>query len=75
MQVKANSDSPLYLVVVNNEFLFQNLDGVEIIRLLLLCQHDFTKVTLPENCQKVEVVQANLSLAGRLTNRWGVVVG
>jgi hypothetical protein len=58
----------LDLVVFDNELLFENLDGVQLLRRLGLGQHDLTKVTLSENSKEVEVIEADAAaraLSGR----------
>ena len=56
---------PLDFVVVDDELLLQDLDSVQIAGLLLLRQHDLTEVTLTQDGEEVEVVEANLALARR----------
>jgi hypothetical protein len=56
-------DSRLDLVVLNDELLLQHLDGVELVRRLLLRQHDLAKVPLAQHSQEVEVIEAYAPLA------------
>jgi len=57
---------PLDLVVLDDEFLFEDLDGVEGSRSLLFCQHDLAKVSFSENRKEIKVFQANLAGFGDL---------
>lgn len=48
-----------HLVVLDDELLLQNLDGVKLLRSFGLREHDFSKVSLAENCQEVKVIKTN----------------
>jgi hypothetical protein len=43
------SDSPFNFIVFNDEFLLQNLDSPQLLRLLLLCQHYLSEITRPRS--------------------------
>ena len=47
----------LNFIVLDDELLLKHLDGVQAIGPLLLCQHDFTKVTLSKDRKEVEVIE------------------
>lgn len=59
-----NQEDPLFrarafdLVILDDELLLQDFDGVELLGTLSLSQHDLSEVALSENCQKVEMVQS-----------------
>ena len=55
----------LHFVVLDDELLLQNLDGVQLLGTLRLSQHDLSEVTLTQNGKEVEVVQS-YSLASSL---------
>lgn len=55
----------LHFVVLDNELLFENLDGVQLLGGLGFSQHDLAKVTLAQHSKEVEVVQS-YPLAGAL---------
>ena len=46
----------LHFVILDNKFLLQHLDGVELLGALRLRQHDLTEVTLTKHSKEVEVV-------------------
>ena len=46
----------LDLVVFNDEFLFQNLDGIQFLGGLRFCKHDFAKVTLTKYSEEIEML-------------------
>lgn len=53
---------PLDFVLFDNRFLLEDLDGKKFACFLLVfSQHDLSKVTLAENCQKVKIVQPVLA--------------
>ena len=53
------------LVILNNELLLKNLDGVETPAPLRFGQHDLSEVALAEDSQEIEVIKTNpLSRAG-----------
>ena len=54
-----NNDTPLNLVVVNDELLLEHLDRIQAVCLLLLRQHDLSEVTLTQHGKKIEIVQTN----------------
>lgn len=60
----------LNLIVLNDELLLENFDGIEFASFLRLGQHDLTEVTLAKNSQEVEVVQSD-ALAGSRVCRKG----
>lgn len=49
-----------HLIVVDNEFLLQNLDGIQAVCLLLFRQHYFTEVSFSEYRKEVKVIQPDL---------------
>ena len=57
---------PFHFIVVDNELLLQHLDGIQIVRLFLFRQHDFTEISLSEHRKEVEVIQPDLPLSHRL---------
>ena len=52
----------LYFIILDDEFLLQNLDGIQLAGALGFSQHDLSEVTLSENSKEVEVIQSNASL-------------
>lgn len=46
----------LNFVVLDDELFLEDFDGIKLLRTLRLCQHDFTKITLAQNSQEVEMV-------------------
>ena len=61
-----NNDTPLNLVVVNDELLLEDFDGVKSSGFLRLREHDLSEVALSEHCKEVEVIQANASTSSRV---------
>ena len=61
---KKESHTPLDFIVVDDELFFQHFDGIQVVRLLLFGQHDFTEVTLTQHGQKIEVVKADFAFPG-----------
>lgn len=49
----------LHFVVFDNKLFLQYFDSVQLLRGLGLCQHDLPEITLPQNSQEVEMVQAD----------------
>jgi hypothetical protein len=62
-------DSPLDFIIVDNELFLEHLDGKQPIRFLLLGEHDFAEKSFAQDCQEVEIVQANLTLVSGLPRR------
>jgi hypothetical protein len=46
----------LHFVILDNEFLLQHFDGIELLGALRLRQHDLTEVTLTKHSKEVEVI-------------------
>jgi hypothetical protein len=65
---RAQLHLPFNLVIINNEFFFQNFDRVKTIRFLLFRQHNLPKVAFTQYCQEIKVIQANLPFTYGL---WG----
>ena len=57
------SHTPLDFIVVDDELFFQHFDGIQVVRLLLFGQHDFTEVTLTQDSKEVKVVQTDFPLS------------
>lgn len=55
-RMQARLCSPLNFVVVNDKLLLQNLDGIKVVGLLLLSQHNFSEIALTQDSQEVEVL-------------------
>ena len=49
----------LDLVVLDDEFLLEHLDGVQLLRRLGLGQHDLAEVAFAQHRQEVEVLEPN----------------
>ena len=65
-----------YFIVLNNELLLKNLDGVEFPTSLRLGKHDLAKVTLAKHGQEVEVVETDLlTCAWICSRREGLLCG
>lgn len=48
-----------YFVVLDDEFLFQDFNGIELFRALCFSQHDLSEVTLSKHSEEIEVIQAD----------------
>jgi hypothetical protein len=48
----------LHFVVLNDEFLLQHLDGVQLLRALGLSKHDLSEVTLSEHSKEIEMIKS-----------------
>lgn len=48
----------LHFVILDNELLLQNLDGVQLLGSLGFSQHDLSKVSFTQHSKKVEMVQS-----------------
>jgi hypothetical protein len=65
----------LHLIVLNDEFLFQHFDGIQLFRALGLSKHDLSEVTLSEHSKEVEMIEPNsLSCALRICWRGHLVL-
>lgn len=64
----------LDFIVLNNELLLQDLDGVQLLCALGLGKHDLTEVTLSKDCKEVEVVQTYPSASTLRVRWWGNLV-
>ena len=49
---------PLNFIIINDKFLFQNLDGIQLFRGLCLSKHDFAKIAFTKDGEEVEMVEA-----------------
>lgn len=47
---------PFDFVIIDDEFLLQDLDSVELIRLLLLGEHDLPEIPFAQHAKEVEVI-------------------
>lgn len=57
---------PFNFIVLDDELLLQNLDSPQLLRLLLLGEHDLSEITLTQHGQKVKVVQTDFTHASWL---------
>ena len=58
-------DEPLDFVVLDDELLLEHFNRVQLTRLLLLRQHDFSKVSLAQNGEEVEIVETGSTRSHR----------
>lgn len=49
----------LDFVILDDEFLLQNFDGIELLSRFCLCKHNLSEVAFTQNSQKIEVVESN----------------
>lgn len=59
-----------HLVILNDKLLFENLDGVKLLRRLGLRQHDLSEISFTEDSQEIEVIKANFLRALLLLRCW-----
>ena len=59
---------PLNFIIINDKFLFQDFDSIQIVCHLFFSKHDFTKVTLSENSKEIEIIQSHFSFTGGLAS-------
>lgn len=51
----------LDLIILDDEFLLQHFDSIQLFRRFGLGEHNFTEIALSEHSQKIKMIQANAS--------------
>jgi len=76
-----NKEDPLFgphalnFVILDDELLLENLNGIKSPRPLGFGKHDLSEITLAQHSQEIEVVETNALASSRIGSQWKGLAG